>query len=61
MPSFSAEQVPDVIAAIVGKYVALRETEERFVETLTRVGLAPFKSAAYANISAAESESVEHA
>ena len=60
-PSFSAEQVPDVIAAILGKYVALRETEERFVETLTRVGLAPFKSAAYANISAAESESVEHA
>jgi sulfite reductase (NADPH) hemoprotein beta-component len=60
-PSFSAEQVPGVIAAILDKYVALRETEERFVETLTRVGLAPFKSAAYADISAAESESVEHA
>jgi sulfite reductase (NADPH) hemoprotein beta-component len=60
-PSFSAHQVPDVIAAILERYAALREAEERFVETLTRVGLAPFKTAAYANAGAAESESLEHA
>ena len=39
------------------------EPEERFVETLTRVGLTPFKTAAYATpgLATAESESLEHA
>ena len=46
-PSFGAEQVPDVIESILGVYVAARHDGERFVDTLTRVGLAPFKSAAY--------------
>jgi sulfite reductase (NADPH) hemoprotein beta-component len=62
-PSFSAEQVPGVIASILDMYVALRQPEERFIETVTRVGLAPFKTAAYATpgAAAAESESLEHA
>jgi sulfite reductase (NADPH) hemoprotein beta-component len=62
-PSFSAEQVPSVIAAILDQYVGLRQPEERFVETLTRVGLAPFKTAAYTipGVAPAESESLEHA
>jgi len=62
-PSFSAEQVPGVIAAILDMYVVLRQPEERFVETLTRVGLAPFKTAAYGipGAATAESESLEHA
>jgi sulfite reductase (NADPH) hemoprotein beta-component len=62
-PSFSAEQVPDVIAAILDQYVALRQEGERFIDTLTRVSVAPFKTAAYAAPGAAahESESVEHA
>jgi sulfite reductase (NADPH) hemoprotein beta-component len=60
-PSFSAEQVPDVIAAILDRYVALREEGERFIDTLTRVSVAPFKTAAYAGVTAHESESVEHA
>jgi sulfite reductase (NADPH) hemoprotein beta-component len=62
-PSFSAEQVPGVIAAILDMYVVLRQPEERFFDTLTRVGLAPFKTAAYAipGAAAAESESLEHA
>jgi sulfite reductase (NADPH) hemoprotein beta-component len=62
-PSFSAEQVPGVIAAILDMYVVLRQPEERFIETLTRVGLAPFKTAAYAvpGAAPAESESLEHA
>jgi len=66
-PSFSAEQVPDAIAAILDMYVVLRGPEERFIETLTRVGLAPFKSAAYAGpgtpaaVPAAAAESLEHA
>jgi sulfite reductase (NADPH) hemoprotein beta-component len=62
-PSFSAEQVPDVIAAILDRYVALRQEGERFIDTLTRVSAAPFKTAAYAaqGVAAHESESVEHA
>jgi len=62
-PSFSAGQVPDVIAAILDMYVVLRKPEERFIETYSRVGLAPFKDAAYAvpGSAAAESESVAHA
>jgi sulfite reductase (NADPH) hemoprotein beta-component len=62
-PSFSAEQVPDVIASIVDRYVALRTADEHFIETLTRVGLEPFKTAAYstAGVAGAESESLEHA
>jgi sulfite reductase (NADPH) hemoprotein beta-component len=62
-PSFSAEQIPEVIAAILEQYVVLREEGERFIDTLTRVSLAPFKTAAYAapGVVPHESESVEHA
>jgi sulfite reductase (NADPH) hemoprotein beta-component len=61
-PSFSAEQVPGVIAAILEQYVALRHEGERFIETLTRVSLAPFKTAAYAapGVVVLEPESAEH-
>jgi len=62
-PSFSAEQVPSVIAAILDQYVGLRQPEERFVETLTRVdwrrSRPPLtRSRAWAP---AESERLEHA
>jgi sulfite reductase (NADPH) hemoprotein beta-component len=62
-PSFSADQVPKVIAAILDQYVVLRQEGERFIDTLTRVSLAPFKAAAYAapGVAAHESDSVEHA
>jgi sulfite reductase (NADPH) hemoprotein beta-component len=61
-PSFSAEQIPEVIAAILERYVTLRQEGERFIDTLTRVSLSPFKTAAYAapGVSAHEPESVEH-
>lgn len=47
-PAFAAQQVPGVIATILDMYVALRYSEERFIDTLQRVGIAPFKSAVYA-------------
>jgi sulfite reductase (NADPH) hemoprotein beta-component len=61
-PSFSAEQIPEVIAAILEQYVTLRQEGERFIDTLTRVSVSPFKTAAYAapGVSAHEPESVEH-
>ncbi|MEM5398840.1 nitrite/sulfite reductase [Paraburkholderia unamae] len=49
-PSFSAQEVPEVIDALIGTYVALREPRgecsETFIETVRRVGLEPFKAAA---------------
>jgi len=46
-PSFGADQVPSVIEAILDVYVAARTDGERFVDTLARLGVAPFKAAAY--------------
>ncbi len=45
--AFAAEQVPGVVGAIIDAYVALREPQERFIDTLARVGIAPFKAVAY--------------
>jgi sulfite reductase (NADPH) hemoprotein beta-component len=49
-PSFSAQAVPEVIEAVLERYLALREPHgkrrETFIETVRRVGLDPFKAAA---------------
>ncbi len=45
--AFAAAEIPGVLAAILDRYVALREPEERFIDTLERVGVEPFRSAAY--------------
>jgi len=51
-PSFSSVEVPAVIEAVLDTYKALRQPahdrHEYFTETLRRVGLEPFKLAAYA-------------
>lgn len=44
-PGLPAEEVPDAIEAIVGVYEAERLDGERFIETVKRVGLSPFKTA----------------
>jgi sulfite reductase (NADPH) hemoprotein beta-component len=46
-PSFRADEVPDVVARLVDTFVALRVDDERFVDTVTRVGLGPFKDNVY--------------
>ena len=46
-PSFSAEQVPDVIEKLIATYVAQRHPDELFVDTAQRLGLEPFKLAVY--------------
>lgn len=57
-PSFSAHEVPDVVDALLGAYVALRKPRgarsELFIETVRRVGLDPFRAAADAVRSTAE-------
>jgi sulfite reductase (NADPH) hemoprotein beta-component len=47
-PSFAADEVPDVVEALVETYRAHRAASERFVDTVRRVGAEPFKSAANA-------------
>ncbi|MDE2254971.1 MAG: nitrite/sulfite reductase [Betaproteobacteria bacterium] len=45
-PSFAAEEVPDVIEALVSLYLRQRMQGERFVDFARRIGLAPLKEAA---------------
>jgi len=45
--AFAAEEIPDVVATLLNVYTALREPEERFIDTVDRVGFAPFKAAVY--------------
>ncbi len=44
-PSFAAEEVPDVIEAVVDTFRTQRQGGERFIDTVRRIGLAPFKTA----------------
>lgn len=47
-PSFAADEVPDVIEAVIDTYRHQRAANERFVDTVKRLGLDPFKTAANA-------------
>jgi sulfite reductase (NADPH) hemoprotein beta-component len=47
-PSFSADEVADVIEAVIETYRGQRAANEKFVDTVKRVGLDPFKVAANA-------------
>jgi sulfite reductase (NADPH) hemoprotein beta-component len=46
-PSFAAADVPDVVARIVDVYVEHRHADERFIDTVRRIGLEPFKDRVY--------------
>ncbi|MEW6703716.1 MAG: nitrite/sulfite reductase [Pseudomonadota bacterium] len=45
-PSFAADEVPDVIEALITTYKRERAAAERFIDTVKRVGVLPFKQAA---------------
>jgi len=45
--AMAAEEVPDAIARLVETYVGLRDGDERFIDTVIRVGIEPFKAAVY--------------
>jgi sulfite reductase (NADPH) hemoprotein beta-component len=47
-PSFAADEVTDVIEAVVETYRSQRAANEKFIDTVQRVGLDPFKAAANA-------------
>ncbi len=45
-PSFSANEVPDVIEAVIDRYLAHRQAGERFIDAVRRLGVASFRAAA---------------
>src|SRR5205085_2789902 len=45
--SFARAEMPDVIDSLLETYVAHRHDEERFIDTVRRVGLEPFKQHVY--------------
>ncbi|MGZ5039720.1 MAG: nitrite/sulfite reductase [Usitatibacter sp.] len=47
-PSFAAAEMPDVVAKLIDTYIDIRHDDELFVDTVHRVGVAPFKERVYA-------------
>jgi sulfite reductase (NADPH) hemoprotein beta-component len=47
-PSFAADEVPGVVGKLIEIYIAERVEEERFIDTVRRIGTAPFKAHVYA-------------
>jgi sulfite reductase (NADPH) hemoprotein beta-component len=52
-PSFAQEEIPRVVADLIEVYREEREPEERFIDTVARVGVAPFKARVYSADTAA--------
>ncbi len=48
-PSFYANEIPDVMTSLINTYVEQRTADEPFIDTYRRLGVAPFKEAAYKN------------
>jgi sulfite reductase (NADPH) hemoprotein beta-component len=49
-PSFAAAEMPGVVASLVETYLAIRHADERFVDTVHRAGLAPFRAGVYGEL-----------
>lgn len=47
-PSFAAEEVPGVVEKLIETYIELRHEDEHFIDTVRRLGVAPFKERVYA-------------
>jgi sulfite reductase (NADPH) hemoprotein beta-component len=46
-PGFAADEAVNAVETILDTYLDVRETNERFLDTYRRVGMAPFKAALY--------------
>jgi sulfite reductase (NADPH) hemoprotein beta-component len=46
-PGFTEHEIADAVERVVDHYIKTRKPGERFLDTCRRVGLAPFKAAAY--------------
>ncbi len=47
-PSFSANEMPGVVQKLIDVYIQQRTDEERFIDTVRRIGVDPFKTHVYA-------------
>jgi sulfite reductase (NADPH) hemoprotein beta-component len=43
-PSFAADEAADAVEAVIDTYQAQRQSSERFIDTIKRIGLDPFKT-----------------
>lgn len=48
-PSFEAEDIPNIIEKLLNTFVANRHEGELFIDVVRRIGVQPFKEAAYAD------------
>ncbi len=55
-PSFAAEEMPGVVQKLIDVYIKERTPEELFIETVRRLGVAPFKAHVYAKNDAVNNE-----
>ncbi|MHB1093852.1 nitrite/sulfite reductase [Thiobacillus sp.] len=51
-PSFAAAEMPDVISSLINNYIDNRHDDERFIDTVRRVGIESFKTRVYVERSA---------
>ncbi|HEV8644296.1 MAG TPA: nitrite/sulfite reductase [Burkholderiales bacterium] len=58
-PSFKAEDMPDVVSRLVEIYLEKREADERFVDTVERLGITPFKTGVYGTPARTKKEASE--
>ena len=58
-PSFAAAEMPDVIESLIRTYLDQRHADERFIDTVQRTGIEPFKSRVYAERSARQQAASE--
>jgi sulfite reductase (NADPH) hemoprotein beta-component len=47
-PAFATSEIVDKVEEVIGVYLARREHNERFLDTVRRIGIAPFKERVYA-------------
>jgi len=47
--AFAATEVPDVVERLIATYLERRHADERFIDTVDRLGFGPFRDAAYPN------------
>ncbi len=48
-PSFAAQEMPNVVSRLIDVYVEKRHEDERFIDTVRRLGIEPFKERVYAS------------
>jgi sulfite reductase (NADPH) hemoprotein beta-component len=51
-PGFGEHEIADALERVVDAYLALRKPGERFLDAYRRLGMAPFKEAAYGKVAA---------